>query len=334
MNQLRRNWCLYVGENEPDLLAVRAALPRNEFPVSWARSAAEALTHLENTRWDVLIIDYTLPDMHGFILLEKIRAGHPELPVLMLNGRADEVLAVSAKRKGASALLLKSDIGTSLKDAAERAVAERAEYYRQRSEPGPDREQQERVERINSILLETMSEGCLLVDGDGIVTFSNPSADRLMGVESTRLPGRPLRELFDAAAMQKLQPLFSRPGTAAGKTSAAFEAEVRGGRAAGRITVLVSARPVQQELGPHTTCLLMLADVSELIKTRSALRARLAEVERFQNFFMERERRIIELKQKLRDYERRLGIESPGLSDETRREIERRLGLDGQEPAR
>jgi len=51
-----------------------------------ADSAESALKYLRGTRTDLVLIDYSLPDINGITLLEQLRYEHPEIPCAILSG--------------------------------------------------------------------------------------------------------------------------------------------------------------------------------------------------------------------------------------------------------
>lgn len=84
-----------------------------------ASNGAEALRCLATHQPDLLVTDMNMPVMDGVALLRQVRAdGHPDLPVIVLTGQADQRAAASAA--GADAFLVKP---VALRDLA--AVAER-----------------------------------------------------------------------------------------------------------------------------------------------------------------------------------------------------------------
>ena len=51
---------------------------------------------------DVALVDLRLPDASGLVLLEALRADHPDVAVIFLTGHADVATAVRAMRAGAA----------------------------------------------------------------------------------------------------------------------------------------------------------------------------------------------------------------------------------------
>jgi PAS domain S-box-containing protein len=58
--------------------------------VTEAQSGAQALKILESDwRFDVVVTDYAMPGMNGFELAQRIKAGHPRLPIVLATGYAE-----------------------------------------------------------------------------------------------------------------------------------------------------------------------------------------------------------------------------------------------------
>ncbi len=318
----RRHWILYVEDNEDDVVIVRQVLPAARYPVVWAPDAEAARERLATTRFDLVLLDHGLPDTNSLLFLEEIHGIDPRLPVIVLSGRHDDALVVSAGRKGAVAFLAKDEATADLEGAVEAAL---------RAVP-EGRTRPDEASRLYEALLEMMNEGCLLVDFDGVVTYANGAAGRMSGGSAEDLLGQPAESILDEATRKRFLEFHGSVGRAEDEASIQLEGRLRPVEEewpTGR-PVLLSVRAVATELGEGERCLLVLSDISELVASRNALRSRLAELERFQRLFVDREGRILELKEKLREYERRLGIESSSVSESTRRELERRIAEPGK----
>lgn len=74
-----------------------------------ATSGEEALKILGATheRFDVIICDWNMPGLSGLELLRLVRLRDPDLPFLMVTGRADLDSALAAKHLGVSAFIAK-----------------------------------------------------------------------------------------------------------------------------------------------------------------------------------------------------------------------------------
>ncbi|MCI0432478.1 MAG: sigma-54 dependent transcriptional regulator [Gemmatimonadetes bacterium] len=69
--------------------------------VATAADGAEALRALERAEPDVVLLDLALPGPNGIVVLEDIRGRWPDVPVVMMSGRASLSDAVRATRIGA-----------------------------------------------------------------------------------------------------------------------------------------------------------------------------------------------------------------------------------------
>lgn len=323
-----RRWILCVEDNEDDLVIIRDLLPQNEFPVTWAVNGHEARERLESTVFDLVLLDHTLPDTNGLKFLSEIKKSYPEIPVIILTGREDDALALAATQQGASSFVVKKRVKEELRPAIEKALL----HARKASAALPLDETEsslplERMRHFYQALLSMMNEGVMLIDKDGVITYANAFCGELYGCDANDLLGRNLGDCLDSKTNQMLQEFLESadPLRHEGAGSGRMEgrAIVAGNRR--EVPILCSVRAVDERLRKYHSCLIVITDISETVANRESLRMKLVELERFQRFFVERETRVIELKEKIRDLERKLGIESPGLSPETRQTMERRL---------
>ncbi|HXK19983.1 MAG TPA: response regulator [Polyangiaceae bacterium] len=80
-----------VVDDEPLIgRLVRRALVTARIDVTEARDGLQALSIMERERVDLVITDVRMPGLSGLGLLERLRATHPSLPVVIISG-SDEV---------------------------------------------------------------------------------------------------------------------------------------------------------------------------------------------------------------------------------------------------
>ncbi|AXB78419.1 PAS domain-containing sensor histidine kinase [Novosphingobium sp. P6W] len=80
---------LAVDDDDIVLLNTAAMLSDLGHTVLQAASGAQALQILGRTAVDLLVTDYAMPQMTGAELADAVRAGWPDLPILMISGYAD-----------------------------------------------------------------------------------------------------------------------------------------------------------------------------------------------------------------------------------------------------
>lgn len=104
---------LLVDDNEPFLDLLQSFILRHhpEGRVCRALTGEHALERLASDHFDVLLLDYRLPDFDGLEVLGEIRSRHFDVSVVMVTGEGDETLAADIFRMGAWDYLVKSAIG-------------------------------------------------------------------------------------------------------------------------------------------------------------------------------------------------------------------------------
>ena len=70
-------------------------------------SGAGVLRTVRQKKYDMVLLDITLPDQNGLEVLGQLRAAHPNLPVLILSVHPEEQYAVRALKVGAAGYLTK-----------------------------------------------------------------------------------------------------------------------------------------------------------------------------------------------------------------------------------
>jgi two-component system response regulator ResD len=127
MAALRAGTALVVEDEDSIASLVRSYLERDGFTVVRARSGEQALEELERHPVRVVVLDVGLPDMDGFDVCRKIRAGS-RVPILMLTARDEEPDRVTGLELGADDYVTKPFSPRELL-ARVRAVLRRAETW-------------------------------------------------------------------------------------------------------------------------------------------------------------------------------------------------------------
>jgi signal transduction histidine kinase/DNA-binding NarL/FixJ family response regulator len=136
---------LLVEDNPGDARIVREALKdvaNYHFDLQHVDRLSQALERLRNERFDVVLLDLSLPDGEGLDNLTAVRDAAPNVPILVLTGLDDEEIAVQALRVGAQDYLVKGQ-----GDGA--SVARSIRYARERK--GAEEQIQRQLERISAL---------------------------------------------------------------------------------------------------------------------------------------------------------------------------------------
>lgn len=116
---------LVVDDERLFLTLVRDELVKAGYTVVTAESGAEALEALAKQPVQVVIMDVVMPGTDGLELLPRVRKDYPQIPVIVVSGRASFLTGVHAMRLGAVDFLRKPLNFEELGRTVEGALAQR-----------------------------------------------------------------------------------------------------------------------------------------------------------------------------------------------------------------
>ena len=154
-----------------------------EMTIQTAQSAKEALGTLEQKSFDVIIVDYDMPEISGIEFLKILRKHGDTTPIIVFTGLGGEYAAIEALNNGANFLLKKGEdprhqfreLVTMVKKAMERSAMGRALGTTQ---------------RIIVDMINFSSDPCFAIDRDGKVVAWNDSIEQLTDVPASVIIGK------------------------------------------------------------------------------------------------------------------------------------------------
>ncbi len=99
---------LMVDDNTEHINLCAEYLPKDEFQLEPALTAGEALEKLKDSGFDIIVLDYALPDMNGIELMKKIKPLGLRVPIIMVSAYDDPDLSFEAIRAGACDYVVKT----------------------------------------------------------------------------------------------------------------------------------------------------------------------------------------------------------------------------------
>lgn len=108
---------LLIEDNlaEARLLQEILQVPKfKQFHLRHVKRLAEALVQLQQTSFDAILLDLTLPDSQGLASLPPLLHQAPSLPIVVLTNTNDDDLAIAAVRQGAEDYLVKRQVNAEL----------------------------------------------------------------------------------------------------------------------------------------------------------------------------------------------------------------------------
>lgn len=184
---------LYLEDCLSDRQFVARALAKDglrcEF--TFADSLENFKAALEQSEFDLILSDFTLPTCDGDEALAIVGRLRPEIPFIFCSGTIGEEKAVASLKAGATDWVLKNHLGR-LPGAIRRALRE-ASLIAQRKEA--QLRLAETAKRMQ-LLLESSGEGIYGTDLQGRCTFLNRTAAQLIGRTPEEVLGRNAHELL------------------------------------------------------------------------------------------------------------------------------------------
>jgi DNA-binding NtrC family response regulator len=98
---------LIVDDEEVVISSVTRTLDGHGYQLQSARDGAEALRRIDESPYDVVILDIVMPKMDGIEVLRRIKESHPDIEVVMFTGLAQIDSAVTCMKLGAFDYLAK-----------------------------------------------------------------------------------------------------------------------------------------------------------------------------------------------------------------------------------
>ncbi len=134
--------------------------------------ARSFLDNLDASSPDIIIADYLTPGMNALDLLSELNEKNREIPVIVVTGQGDEMIAVKAMKLGAWDYMVKSADFFSLVPSVIDKVVAKLRLQRSLRESA----------RLNELLLDSLPHPAMLIRQDRSVIAANKAA-RDMGVK-------------------------------------------------------------------------------------------------------------------------------------------------------
>ncbi len=154
---------------------------------------------LKQGSYDIVLLDYHLPDGTGLEVLDQLPRRGCTTPVVMVTGKGDERIAVQAIQRGAANYLLKSDeFLLSLPALIHKTV--QAHHLQQSIERS-----QEQI-RYQALLLSQVRDAIVVWDQASRITYWNPAASALYGFSAEERLGRPVGQFYLSTLVPPINP--------------------------------------------------------------------------------------------------------------------------------
>ena len=150
--------------------------------IAWSKSLGEGIIAARNSKPDIVLLDLSLPDSAGLATVQTLRAAMPGIPIVVLTGYDDNVLAAAALQAGAQDYLVKGQFDhNALGHAVRHALV---------------RESLEARLRLFEVALNSVANSIVITDIRGIIQWVNPAFTELTGYSLEETLGHTTGELL------------------------------------------------------------------------------------------------------------------------------------------
>jgi two-component system, OmpR family, phosphate regulon sensor histidine kinase PhoR len=216
---------ILVVDDEPGIRSgVCEILALEGYSVDSADCGRAAQELVSRTAYDVVLIDYRLPDIDGLTLLRSIRQKSPDIMTCMITAYANIETAVFATRQGVDIFLPKPFSPDDLLSSVEnllgyKKLREEAEQLRA-AHAASLRELASEKSQTHS-LVSNLKDGVLVVNREGEIALANHAVEEILGVKAGDLLGKQVSSALAAGVLAPALAAFDPENPA----PAVFEAE-------------------------------------------------------------------------------------------------------------
>jgi two-component system, cell cycle sensor histidine kinase and response regulator CckA len=194
---------LMVEDSEDDSVLIAAELQRGGFEAAFERveTAATMQAALDRQEWDLIVCDYSMPQLEGpaalAIYLQKAR----DIPFIGVSGTVGEETVAEMMKAGAHDYVLKNHLARLVP-----AVKRELHAAQQRR----DRRQAEAISAYLASIVQSCDDAIVGKTLDGIVVSWNAGAERMYGYTADEMIGHSISILIPSYRPDELPGIFNK----------------------------------------------------------------------------------------------------------------------------
>jgi len=193
---------LLVEDNPADVALLMKLLQCNDAQ-SWqifpCKRLKLALEHLQQTTFDVILLDLSLPDSQGLDTIVQMHTAVPHIPIVVLTGLQDQTLARQAVAQGAQDYLVKGQLSSELLVKTVEYAIERMQILKNLQDRTQElvitNEVLQQREREFRTLVENTPDIIARYDRQFHCLYTNPASTIQLGIPSDAYAGNTLFQL-------------------------------------------------------------------------------------------------------------------------------------------
>ena len=198
---MNNNYKILHVEDSPEhaKLVGEFLMLKGDYSIYWVNCIQDFWDIVGKKEFDLIIMDYRLPDGTGLDLLEELSESEYDIPVIMVTGQGDEKIAVKALRFGASDYIVKTpDYFMGLHSLIQKVIGE--------SQLKKVILQSYQKIRYQALLLKNIQDALIVWNDKGNITYWNSAAEELFSRTADKQLGKNIHEFYFSIFDEKVEP--------------------------------------------------------------------------------------------------------------------------------
>jgi diguanylate cyclase (GGDEF)-like protein/PAS domain S-box-containing protein len=173
---------LFVEDSDNDAALLLRELHKGGYEPDYARveTAQELETSLQETRWDIVISDYSMPSFDGIAALKIVRKHNQDVPFIIVSANIGEEIAIMAMKAGAQDYIMKGNLKRLL-PAIEREINESTIRKKHRMAEEDMRKLSSAIEQTADVVIITDKRGKIEYVNTAFVNITGYKKDEVIG---------------------------------------------------------------------------------------------------------------------------------------------------------
>lgn len=163
------------------------------FDVSRAENGEQGISMIDESHYDIILLDLMMPGVSGLDVLEKVKALHPDTVVIVITGYATIEHSIEAMKKGAFDFLPKPFTPQDLRLVVSKAI----KFLRSLADIATEKSRMR-------VMINTLGDGVLITDAKKQVVLANPAFLKFTGCRETTIIGRLVDDILKNAALNEV----------------------------------------------------------------------------------------------------------------------------------
>ncbi len=207
---------ILVIDDEPSLArSITALLQTDDRLIEACGTVAETLARLNATAYDLIVLDYRLPDASGLAVMDWLLSHERRESVIMISAEQSLEAAVGALRRGAADFLVKPYSAEQLRRSVTKVLAKRQTERSRRQ----NRQRLESSEQMHRYLVENSLDLIYTLEADGRFSYLNQRIESLLGHPRSALLGKHFSEIVYPEDLERARFSFNERRTGPRATS-------------------------------------------------------------------------------------------------------------------